>query len=69
MISGATALRYYNRVADNASQGMVARGDLQTAFQNATNMVGFDQAFGVGDFRNPQYTSSLPRHNRGLLAY
>lgn len=59
MISGANALRYYNRVADNASQDMVARGSLQTAFQEATNMVGFDTAFGDAALNLPEWITLL----------
>ena len=59
MISGATALRYYNRVADNANQDMVGRGDLQTAFQEATNMVNFDAAFGDAALNLPEWITLL----------
>lgn len=46
MLSGATALRYFNRLASNASQEMVTQGDLFTAFRSATNMVAYDEGFG-----------------------
>lgn len=59
MISGTTALRYYNRAADNASQGMVSRGDLQTAFQSATTMVNFDAAFGDPALNLPEWITLM----------
>jgi hypothetical protein len=59
MISGATALRYYNRAADNASQGMVSRGDLQTAFTSATTMVNFDSAFGDPALNLPEWITLM----------
>ena len=46
MLDGTTALRYFNRLASNASQEMVTQGDLFTAFRSATNMVAYDQGFG-----------------------
>jgi len=46
MISGTTALRYFNRVAAAANQEMTSRGALETAYQQATGMVNFDAAFG-----------------------
>ncbi|AXF52358.1 MAG: hypothetical protein [Circular genetic element sp.] len=46
MISGATALRYFNRVASNANQDMIARGAFQTAYKESTKMQAFDSAFG-----------------------
>lgn len=46
MLSGQTALRYFNRLAANASQAMVEQNELLTAFRSATNMVAFDEGFG-----------------------
>jgi hypothetical protein len=46
MISGTTALRYFNRVASNANQDMITRGAFQTAYQESTKMQAFDTAFG-----------------------
>lgn len=46
MISGATALRYFNRVASNANQDMISRGEFQTAYKESTKMQPFDSAFG-----------------------
>jgi len=46
MISGATALRYFNRVASNANQDMISRGAFQTAYKESTKMQAFDSAFG-----------------------
>ena len=46
MISGSTALRYFNRVAANQSQEMISRNQYQTAFKEATTMAQFDKAFG-----------------------
>jgi len=46
MISGSTALRYFNRVASNASQDMIARGAFETAYRESTKMTEFDAAFG-----------------------
>lgn len=46
MLSGTTALRYFNRVASNESQDMVSQGQLFTAFRSATNMVAYDEGFG-----------------------
>lgn len=46
MISGTTALRYFNRVASNANQDMIERGGFQTAFQEATTMAAFNDPFG-----------------------
>jgi hypothetical protein len=46
MISGTTALRYFNRVASNANQDMISRGSFQTAYKDSTKMTGFDSAFG-----------------------
>lgn len=59
MISGTTALRYYNKAADNASQDMVSRGDLQTAFQSATNMVAYDAAFGDAANNLPEWITLM----------
>lgn len=46
MISGSTALRYFNRVASNANQDMISRGAFQTAYRESTKMQAFDSAFG-----------------------
>ena len=59
MISGTTALRYYNKQADNASQEMVSRGNLQTAFQSATNMVAYDEAFGDAANNLPEWITLM----------
>tara|TARA_R110001599_G_C12230620_1_gene658016 strand:+ start:40 stop:975 length:936 start_codon:yes stop_codon:yes gene_type:complete len=59
MISGTTALRYFNRVASNANQRMTARGSLQTAYQNAKTMVGFDAAFGDAALNLPDWISLM----------
>jgi hypothetical protein len=59
MISGTTALRYFNRVASNANQDMVARGALQTAYQDATTMVAFDTAFGDAALNLPDWITLM----------
>lgn len=59
MISGTTALRYFNRVASNANQDMVARGALQTAYQDATTMVNFDAAFGDAALNLPDWITLM----------
>lgn len=59
MISGTTALRYYNRVASNANQQMVAQGTLQDAFKSATTMVGFDAAFGDAAANLPEWITLM----------
>jgi len=59
MISGTTALRYYNRVASNANQEMVGRDALQTAFKSATNMVAFDAAFGDAAANLPEWITLM----------
>lgn len=46
MISGSTALRYFNRVASNANQDMISRGAFETAYRESTKMQAFDSAFG-----------------------
>jgi hypothetical protein len=46
MITGALALRYYNKAASNESQNMSARGVYEANFKNATTMVRFDEPFG-----------------------
>lgn len=46
MISGTTALRYFNRVASNASQEMISQDAFFTAFKESTKMAEFDSAFG-----------------------
>ena len=50
MVTGATALRYYNKVASNESQEMLTQGGFLQRFKAATEMVGYDQAFGFADF-------------------
>lgn len=59
MISGATALRYYNRVAANANQDMVAQDALQSAFTAATTMVAFDSAFGDAALNLPEWITLM----------
>jgi len=59
MISGSTALRYYNRVAANANQDMTTRAALQAAFEGSTGMVGFDEAFGDAANNLPEWISLL----------
>lgn len=59
MISGTTALRYYNRVAANANQEMVAQDALLTAFKSATTMVGFDEAFGDAAANLPEWITLM----------
>lgn len=59
MISGATALRYYNRVASNANQDMVGRDALQSAFKSATSMVGYDAAFGDAAANLPEWITLM----------
>lgn len=59
MISGATALRYFNRVASNANQEMTTRGALQTAYRDATDMVDFDSAFGNPLLNLPDWISLM----------
>jgi len=59
MLSGSTALRYYNRVAANANQEMVSQDALLTAFKSATNMVGFDEAFGDAAANLPEWITLM----------
>jgi len=59
MISGTTALRYYNRVASNANQEMTTRAALQTAYTDATTMVGFDSAFGDAALNLPEWITLM----------
>jgi len=59
MISGTTALRYYNRVASNANQDMVDLGTLQGAFKSAVTMVGYDQAFGDAANNLPEWITLM----------
>ena len=59
MISGTTALRYYNRVASNANQDMTTRGALQTAFTDATSMAAFDGAFGDPALNLPEWITLM----------
>lgn len=59
MLSGTTALRYFNRVASNTSQEMVESNDLLTAFRSATNMVEFDAAFGDAAANLPEWITLL----------
>ena len=59
MISGTTALRYYNRVASNANQEMTTQAALQTAYQDATGMVAFDAAFGDPALNLPEWITLM----------
>ena len=59
MISGATALRYFNKVASNANQEMTTRNALQTAYRDATNMVGYDSAFGDAALNLPDWITLM----------
>jgi hypothetical protein len=59
MISGSTALRYYNRVASNANQDMVSQDSLQSAFKSATTMVAFDAAFGDAAANLPEWITLM----------
>ena len=59
MISGATALRYFNRVASNANQEMTSRNALQTAYRDATTMVGYDSAFGDSALNLPDWITLM----------
>ena len=59
MISGTTALRYYNRVAANANQAMTTQAALQTAYQSATGMVAFDAAFGDPALNLPEWITLM----------
>ena len=59
MISGSTALRYYNRVATNANQDIVSQDSLQTAFKSATTMVAFDAAFGDAAANLPEWITLM----------
>ena len=59
MISGATALRYFNRVASNANQEMTSRNALQTAYRDATTMVEYDSAFGDAALNLPDWITLM----------
>jgi len=59
MISGTTALRYFNRVASNQSQAMISRDDFQVAFQEATKMAEFDSGFGDPAIPLPDWVQIL----------
>ena len=59
MISGNTALRYYNRVASNANQDMVSQDSLLSAFKSATSMVGYDAAFGDAAANLPEWITLM----------
>ena len=59
MISGANALRYFNRVASNANQEMTTQNALQTAYQDATGMVAFDGAFGSPANNLPEWITLM----------
>ncbi len=59
MISGTTALRYYNRVANNANQEMTTRAALQTAYTDATSMSAFDAAFGDPALNLPEWITLM----------
>lgn len=57
MLSGPTALRYFNRVAANESQDMVTQNDLFTAYRESTNMAAFDEPFGDAALNLPEWIS------------
>ena len=59
MISGATALRYFNKVASNANQEMTTRNALQTAYRDATAMVEYDSAFGDAALNLPDWITLM----------
>jgi len=59
MISGNTALRYFNRVAANQSQDMISRNEFQTAFKEATKMAAFDAGFGDPTVPLPDWVQIL----------
>tara|TARA_Y100000004_G_C8945892_1_gene426291 strand:- start:339 stop:1274 length:936 start_codon:yes stop_codon:yes gene_type:complete len=59
MLSGTTALRYFNRLAANASQDMVEQNELLTAFRSATNMVEFDEGFGDAVNNLPEWITLM----------
>lgn len=59
MISGTTALRYFNRVAANANQEMTTRTALQSAYSSATGMVNFDEAFGDAALNLPEWITLM----------
>jgi len=59
MISGTTALRYYNRVAANANQEMTTRAALETAFMDAKQAVDFNRAFGDPALNLPDWISLM----------
>ena len=59
MISGATALRYFNRVAANANQTMTSQAALETAYQAATTMVAFDAPFGDVNLNLPEWITLM----------
>jgi len=59
MLTGATALRYFNRLAANASQDMVEQNELLTAFRSATNMVAYDEGFGDAANNLPEWITLM----------
>ncbi len=59
MLSGTTALRYFNRVASNESQEMVEQDQLLTAFKSATNMVAYDEGFGDAGANLPEWITLM----------
>lgn len=59
MITGTTALRYFNRVASNANQEMTTRAELETALKSSTRTVDFDQAFGDATLNLPEWISLM----------
>lgn len=59
MISGTTALRYYNRVAANANQAMASQTALETAYRSATTMVDYDAAFGDPALNLPEWITLM----------
>jgi len=59
MISGNTALRYFNKVAANQSQDMITRDDFQATFKEATKMAQYDSAFGDPTIPIPDWVQIL----------
>jgi hypothetical protein len=59
MLNATTTMRYFNRVASNASQEMVESSAMLTAFRGATKMVAFDEAFGDAANNLPEWITLL----------
>lgn len=59
MLSGAQALRYYNKVASNESQEMLPQGTFLANFKEATTMVEFDAAFGDAATNLPDWITIM----------